>query len=153
MLRGDWLTTGPQVDAFEADLAEVTGGVGVATVSNGTAALHVAYAAAGVGPGDEVVVPPMTFVATASSAVALGAKIVFADVEEDTFSLDPAAAADAAITARTKVVAGCRLRRPPRRLRRAAQVASRAATRCCSPTPRTRSAARTTAGRSDRSPT
>ncbi|MFJ6154712.1 DegT/DnrJ/EryC1/StrS family aminotransferase [Micromonospora profundi] len=103
VLRSDWLTTGPQVDAFEADLAEVTGGVGVATVSNGTAALHVAYAAAGVGPGDEVVVPPMTFVATASSAVALGAKIVFADVEEETFCLDPAAAA-AAVTSRTKVV-------------------------------------------------
>jgi len=104
VLRGDWLTTGPQVDAFEADLARWTGGVGVAAVSNGTAALHVAYAAAGVGPGDEVVVPPMTFVATASSAVALGAKIVFADVEDETFCLDPAAAA-AAITSRTTVVA------------------------------------------------
>lgn len=103
VLRGDWLTTGPQVDAFEADLARVTGAAGVAAVSNGTAALHVAYAAAGVGPGDEVVVPPMTFVATASSAVALGATIVFADVEEETFCLDPAAAA-AAVTARTKVV-------------------------------------------------
>ncbi|MGC4856214.1 DegT/DnrJ/EryC1/StrS family aminotransferase [Micromonospora sp. DT4] len=104
VLRGDWLTTGPQVDAFEADLARWTGGVGVAAVSNGTAALHVAYAAAGVGPGDEVVVPPMTFVATASSGVALGARIVFADVEDETFCLDPAAAA-AAVTSRTKVVA------------------------------------------------
>ncbi|MET8231540.1 aminotransferase class I/II-fold pyridoxal phosphate-dependent enzyme [Micromonospora sp. NPDC005298] len=104
VLRGDWLTTGPQVDAFEADLARWTGGVGVAAVSNGTAALHVAYAAAGVGPGDEVVVPPMTFVATASSAVALGATIVFADVDDETFCLDPAAAA-AAVTSRTKVVA------------------------------------------------
>ncbi|WP_328338352.1 DegT/DnrJ/EryC1/StrS family aminotransferase [Micromonospora sp. NBC_00421] len=103
-LRSDWLTTGPQVDAFEADLAGWTGGAGCAAVANGTAALHVAYAAAGVGPGDEVVVPPMTFVATASSAVALGARIVFADVEEETFTLDPAAAA-AATTARTKVVA------------------------------------------------
>ncbi|WP_422739340.1 DegT/DnrJ/EryC1/StrS family aminotransferase [Micromonospora sp. WMMD729] len=103
VLRGDWLTTGPQVDAFEADLARWTGGVGVAAVSNGTAALHVAYAAAEVGPGDEVVVPPMTFVATASSAVALGAKIVFADVEDETFCLDPAAAA-AAVTSRTRVV-------------------------------------------------
>ncbi|WP_433553655.1 DegT/DnrJ/EryC1/StrS family aminotransferase [Micromonospora zamorensis] len=103
VLRGDWLTTGPQVDAFEADLAAWTGGIGVTTVSNGTAALHVAYAAAGVGPGDEVVVPPMTFVATASSAAALGAKIVFADVEDETFCLDPAAAA-AAVTSRTRVV-------------------------------------------------
>ncbi|MEV4656071.1 aminotransferase class I/II-fold pyridoxal phosphate-dependent enzyme [Micromonospora sp. NPDC049301] len=103
VLRGDWLTTGPQVEAFEADLAGWTGGAGCATVSNGTAALHVAYAAAGVGPGDEVIVPPMTFVATASSAVALGAKIVFADVEEGTFTLDPAAVA-AATTSRTRVV-------------------------------------------------
>ncbi|MCN0152483.1 DegT/DnrJ/EryC1/StrS family aminotransferase [Salinispora arenicola] len=104
VLRGDWLTTGPQVSAFEDDLARWTGGVGCAAVANGTAALHTAYAAAGVGPGDEVVVPPMTFVATASTAVALGAKVVFADVEEETFTLDPAAAA-AAVTPRTRVVA------------------------------------------------
>ena len=63
-----------------------------------------AYAAAGVGPGDEVIVPPMTFVATASIAAALGARVVFADVEEDTVNLDPAAAA-ALATARTRVVA------------------------------------------------
>ncbi|MFI7550989.1 DegT/DnrJ/EryC1/StrS family aminotransferase [Micromonospora sediminimaris] len=103
-LRSDWLTTGPEVAAFEADISAWAGGAGVATVSNGTAALHVAYAAAGVGPGDEVIVPPMTFVATASSAVALGARVVFADVEEETFTLDPAAVA-AATTERTKVVA------------------------------------------------
>ncbi|SCG63544.1 perosamine synthetase [Micromonospora echinaurantiaca] len=102
-LRSDWLTTGPQVEALETDLATWTGGAGCAAVANGTAALHVAYAAAGVGPGDEVVVPPMTFVATASSAALLGAKIVFADVEEETYTLDPAAVA-AATTARTRVV-------------------------------------------------
>ncbi|MDO3705892.1 DegT/DnrJ/EryC1/StrS family aminotransferase [Micromonospora sp. C28SCA-DRY-2] len=102
-LRSDWLTTGPQVAGFEADLAAWTGGAGCAAVSNGTAALHVAYAAAGVGPGDDVVVPPMTFVATASSAALLGARIVFADVEEETYTLDPAAVA-AATTARTRVV-------------------------------------------------
>lgn len=104
VLRGDWLTTGPQVAAFEDDLARWIGGVSCAVVANGTAALHTAYAAAGVGPGDEVVVPPMTFVATASTAVALGAKVIFADVEEETFTLDAAAAA-AAITSRTRVVA------------------------------------------------
>ncbi|MEH0983649.1 DegT/DnrJ/EryC1/StrS family aminotransferase [Micromonospora sp. CPCC 205556] len=102
-LRSDWLTTGPQVDAFEADLAGWTGGVACAAVANGTAALHVAYAAAGIGPGDEVVVPPMTFAATASTAVALGARVVFADVEEETYTLDPAAVA-AAVTSRTRVV-------------------------------------------------
>lgn len=102
-LRGDWLTIGPQVDAFEADLAGWTGGVGCAVVSNGTAALHTAYAAAGVGPGDEVITSPMTFIATASTAIAQGASIVFADVEPDTANLDPAAAS-AAITDRTRVI-------------------------------------------------
>jgi dTDP-4-amino-4,6-dideoxygalactose transaminase len=103
-LRSDWLTTGPQVDAFERELAEWTGGVPCTVVSNGTAALHVAYAAAGIGPGDEVVTTPMTFVATASGASIFGAKVVFADVEEDTANLDPAAAA-AVTTSRTKVIA------------------------------------------------
>lgn len=104
VLRSDWLTTGPQVDGFEADLAGWTGGTPCVVVSNGTAALHTAYAAAGIGPGDEVVTTPMTFVATASTAIAQGATVVFADVEEDTANLDPAAA-QAAVTARTRVIA------------------------------------------------
>jgi len=104
VLEGDWLTTGPHVEAFERDLSTWTGGHDVVAVTSGTAALHVAYAAAGVGPGDEVVTSPMTFVATASCAVLLGAKVVFADVEEDTANLDPEAAA-AVVTSRTKVVA------------------------------------------------
>lgn len=103
VLRGDWLTTGPEVAAFEADLTAWTGGVDCVTVSNGTAALHVAYAGAGIRPGDEVVTTPMTFVATASTAIQQGATIVFADVEEDTANLDPAAAA-AAVTSKTKVI-------------------------------------------------
>jgi dTDP-4-amino-4,6-dideoxygalactose transaminase len=102
-LRSDFLTTGPEVDAFEADLAGWTGGTGCVAVSNGTAALHVAYAAAGIGPGDEVIMPPMTFAATASTAVALGARVVFADVEEETLTLDPAAVG-AALTPRTRAV-------------------------------------------------
>ncbi len=101
-LGSDWLTTGPRVDAFEADLAAVAGAP-CAAVSNGTAALHTAYAAARVGAGDEVVTTPMTFVATASTAAMLGATVVFADVEEDTANLDPAAAS--ALTGpRTRVV-------------------------------------------------
>ncbi|MBB5870613.1 perosamine synthetase [Allocatelliglobosispora scoriae] len=103
-LRGDWLTIGPQVAAFEKDLEAWTDGVGVAVVSNGTAALHTAYAAAGIRPGDEVVTSPMTFVATASTAIAQGATVVFADTEDDTANLDPAAA-QAAVTGRTKVIA------------------------------------------------
>ncbi|HYN97896.1 MAG TPA: aminotransferase class V-fold PLP-dependent enzyme [Pilimelia sp.] len=103
-LRSDWLTTGPQVTAFEADLAAWTGGAPCVAVSNGTAALHVAYAAAGIGAGDEVITTPMTFVATASCAALHGARVVFADVEPDTANLD-AAAVQAAVNARTRVVA------------------------------------------------
>jgi dTDP-4-amino-4,6-dideoxygalactose transaminase len=102
-LRSDWLTTGPRVDQFEADLAAVAGAP-CAAVSNGTTALHTAYAAIGVGPGDEVVTTPMTFVATASCAAMQGATVVFADVEDDTANLDPAAV-EAAVGARTRVVA------------------------------------------------
>lgn len=103
-LRSDWLTTGPAVDRFETDLSGWTGGVPCVAVTSGTAALHTAYAALGVGAGDEVVTTPMTFVATASCASLLGARVVFADIEEDTYNLDPAAAA-AAVTTRTKVIA------------------------------------------------
>ncbi|MEC3975698.1 DegT/DnrJ/EryC1/StrS family aminotransferase [Amycolatopsis sp. H20-H5] len=104
VLRGDWLTTGPAVTQFEADLAEHTGGTPAVAVTSGTAALHVAYAAAGIGTGDEVLTTPMTFVATASTAALLGATIVFADVDADTANLSPAAV-EAAMTSRTKVVA------------------------------------------------
>jgi len=104
VLRGDWLTTGPAVQKFEADLAEHTGGAPAVAVTSGTAALHVAYAAAGIGPGDEVVASPMTFVATAATAALHGAKVVFADVEPDTGNLSVPAAAQA-LTERTKVVA------------------------------------------------
>ncbi|MBB2985456.1 DegT/DnrJ/EryC1/StrS family aminotransferase [Terracoccus luteus] len=105
VLRGDWLTTGPAVARFEQDLERLSGATRCVSVTSGTAALHVAYAAAGVGPGDEVVTTPMTFVATASSALALGATVRFADVEEDTANIDPAAV-DALVTDRTKVIAG-----------------------------------------------
>ena len=104
VLRGDWLTTGPAVARFEEDLAAVTGGTPAVAVTSGTAALHVAYAAAGIGPGDEVVCTPMTFVATAATAVLHGARVVFADVSVETGNLLPDAAA-AAVTPRTKVVA------------------------------------------------
>ncbi len=105
VLGSDWLTTGPAVTGFESDLSARCGGHGVVAVTSGTAALHVAYAAAGVGPGDEVVASPLTFVATASAAALLGATVVFADVCEDTGNLDPDAA-KAALTPATRVVSG-----------------------------------------------
>ncbi|MEV8504169.1 DegT/DnrJ/EryC1/StrS family aminotransferase [Actinoplanes sp. NPDC051475] len=101
-LRSDWLTTGPRVEQFEKDLAEVAGAP-CAAVINGTAALHTAYAAAGIGPGDEVITTPMTFYATAGTASMLGATVVFADVEEDTANLDPFAV-EAAVTPRTRAI-------------------------------------------------
>ncbi len=103
VLRGEWLTTGPAVTDFESDLRAWTGDVPVVAVSSGTAALHAAYAAAGIGPGDEIITPPITFIATQATAVALGATIVFADVCADTANIDPAAA-EAAITERTKAI-------------------------------------------------
>jgi dTDP-4-amino-4,6-dideoxygalactose transaminase len=102
-LGSDWLTTGPRVTQFEADLEAVAGAPCVA-VSNGTTALHTAYAAAGVGAGHEVITTPMTFVATASTAAMLGATVVFADVADDTANLDPGAV-EAVVTASTRAVA------------------------------------------------
>lgn len=104
VLRGDWLTTGPAVDAFEAEVSRLAGGHPVVSCTSGTAALHIAYAALGVGPGDEVVTTPMSFVATASAAGLLGARVVFADVDADTGLLDPGAV-EAVATDRTRVVA------------------------------------------------
>jgi perosamine synthetase len=104
VLRSDFLTTGPEVEAFEKELAASCGVKHAVAVANGTAALHAAYAAAGVGPGDEVVTSPLTFSATANMALALGARPVFADVLESTLCLDPEAV-ERALTPRTKVVA------------------------------------------------
>ncbi|MDQ2849369.1 MAG: aminotransferase class V-fold PLP-dependent enzyme [Actinomycetota bacterium] len=106
VLRGDWLTTGPAVSAFERDIADLAGVSQTAVaVSSGTAALHTAYAGLGIGPGDQVITTPLTFLATATCASWQGADVVFADVSEDTGNLDPAAA-EAAVTDRTKVIAG-----------------------------------------------
>lgn len=102
-LSGDWLTTGPMVGEFEAAISAAADGAAAVSVTSGTAALHVAYAAAGIGAGDEVVTTPLTFVATAATAAVLGAKIVFADVEPDTGNLSLDAAA-AAVTSRTRAI-------------------------------------------------
>lgn len=103
-LRSDYLTTGPEVASFEAELATACGARHAVAVANGTAALHCAYAAAGIGPGDEVVTTPLTFSATANMVLAVGGRPVFADVAPDTLCLDPAQAA-AAVTPQTKAIA------------------------------------------------
>jgi dTDP-4-amino-4,6-dideoxygalactose transaminase len=101
-LKSDWLTTGPLVDQFEDALEKVVGAPCIA-VSSGTAALHCAYAAIDLQPGDEVITPPITFIATQATAALFGAKIVFADVQSDTANIDPEAV-ESAITARTKAI-------------------------------------------------
>lgn len=103
VLKSDYLTMGPVVEAFEEELKNWTGGVPVVAVSSGTAALHSAYAAAGIGPGEEVITPPITFVATQAALLHLGAIPVFADVQHETANIDPACV-EAAITSRTSAI-------------------------------------------------
>jgi perosamine synthetase len=105
VLRSDWLTSGPSVPEFEAAVARVAGTAHAVAVSNGTAALHAAMFALGIGPGDEVIVPPMTFAATANAVVYQGGTPVFADVNPETLLLDPGKAAEK-LTARTKAIVG-----------------------------------------------
>lgn len=103
VLRGDWLTTGPAVRAFEAALCEFTGAPYAVAVNTGTAALHAAAAVAGIGPGDEVIVPAMSFVASANCVLYQGGRPVFADLSEDTLNIDPVDV-ERKITPRTRAV-------------------------------------------------
>jgi perosamine synthetase len=103
VLRSDWLTTGPLVAAFEQDFAAVVGARQAVAVSSGTAALHAAMHAAGIGPGDEVIVPAMTFVATANAVIFQGGTPVFADVDPWTLLISPEEV-EKKITPRTRAV-------------------------------------------------
>ncbi|MDK2895829.1 MAG: hypothetical protein PWQ98_1956, partial [Moorella sp. (in: firmicutes)] len=103
VLSSDWLTTGPMVGRFEEAVAAFVGAREAVAVSSGTAALHAAMYALGIGPGDEVIVPPMTFAATANCVVFQGGTPVFADVDPETLLLDPEQVR-AKITPRTKSV-------------------------------------------------
>lgn len=103
VLRSDWLTTGPMVERFEQAVCDYTGARHGVAVCNGTAALHCAMHAIGIGPGDEVILPPMTFVATANAVLYQGGTPVFADVEEDTLLVDPNEV-ERLITPRTRAI-------------------------------------------------
>lgn len=103
VLRSDWLTTGPNVAAFEAAFAAQVGAQYAVAVSNGTAALHAAAFAAHLGPTHEVIVTPLTFAASANCVRYQGGTVVFADVRPDTLNLDPACV-EAAITPRTRAI-------------------------------------------------
>lgn len=122
-LQSDWLTTGPLVEKFEFALEKVVGAPCV-SVSSGTAALHCAYAAIGLEKGDEVITPPITFIATQATAALFGAKIVFADVQPDTANIDPAAVA-AAITPKTKAIVAVDFAGHPAELRELRSIADK----------------------------
>ena len=104
VMRTGMIAQGPQVAAFEEEFAAaLVPGTRAAAVNSGTSALHLGLLAAGIGPGDEVIVPSFTFAATANSVAITGATPVFADIDPLTFTLSPAAV-EAAITPRTRAI-------------------------------------------------
>lgn len=103
VLKSDWLTTGPKVAEFERSFAETVGVKEAIAVSNGTAALHAAMYALGIGPGDEVIVPPITFAASANCILFQRGTPVFADVDAKTLLIDPDQV-ESKITHRTKAI-------------------------------------------------
>jgi dTDP-4-amino-4,6-dideoxygalactose transaminase len=123
VLDSGQLTMGPKVEEFERLLAAITGTRDAVAVSSGTAALHVAVLALGIGPGDEVLVPAYTFPATANVVALAGARPVLVDVDPVTMNIDPADAARR-VTPRTKAILAVHLfGRPARRVERAGGVA------------------------------
>lgn len=102
-LRSPFITCGPKVEEMETKLAQLVGAKHAVVCSNGTAALHCACLAAGLGPGDEVITTPITFAASANCALYCGAKPVFADIDPETYNIDPVSIR-ANITPRTKAV-------------------------------------------------
>jgi len=102
-IRSGWLTTGPRAAELERRMAEYLEAEHVLALASGTAALHLALVALGVGPGDEVITTPITWPATANVVVHAGATPVFVDVRDDDLNIDPAAVADA-VTERTKAI-------------------------------------------------
>ena len=103
VLKSDFLTTGPAITEMERKLCEITGAKYAVAISNDTAALHIACLAAGVGEGDEVITTPITFAASANCALYCGGKPVFADIDPETYQIDPADI-ERKITDRTKAV-------------------------------------------------
>lgn len=102
-LQSDWLTTGPLIEDFETSVREFTGASHAVAVNSGTAALHAVMHALDIKPGDEVILPPITFAATANAVVYLGGTPVFADVDKETLLIDPASV-KGLITEKTRAV-------------------------------------------------
>ena len=102
-LRSDYLTCGPKIASLEEKLCQITGAKYCVAVSNGTAALHIAAMAAGIGPGDEVITTPITFAASANCVLYCGGTPVFADINPETYNIDPDSI-KRCITPKTKAV-------------------------------------------------
>lgn len=105
VLRSDYLTTGPKIEEFERAVSEYTGAKYAVAIANGTAALHAACAAAGIGQGDEVIVTPNTFVASANCVLYCKGTPVFADIDSDTYNISPSEIRKK-ITDKTKAIVG-----------------------------------------------
>lgn len=103
VLASGWITSGPKVQAFEAALSELFGGRPVRTFSNGSATMEIALRIADIGPGDEVITTPITWVATANVVLTVGARPVFVDIDPVTRNID-LDAVEAAITRRTRAI-------------------------------------------------
>lgn len=103
VLKSDFLTCGPKIDEAEAKLCEITGAKHAVLMANGTAALHAAAFAAGIGSGDEVITTPITFAASANCILYCGGKPVFADINPQTYNIDPNSI-EKCITEKTKAV-------------------------------------------------
>jgi perosamine synthetase len=124
VLGSAWLTTGPMVSEFETMLAQRVGAKDAVAVSNGTAALHTAYYAIGLKAGDEIIVPTMTFAATANAALFLGATPVFADVDPETLLMDPKSV-ESKLSSKTKAIAAVDYAGQPCDYPRLAEIAKR----------------------------
>lgn len=103
VLRSGMLAQGPEVKAFEEEFSEIVDGRHCVAVNSGTSALHMAFIASGIGPGDEVIVPSFSFAATANAVVLAGGTPVFADIDPDFFNLSPTAV-ETAVSPRTRAV-------------------------------------------------
>jgi dTDP-4-amino-4,6-dideoxygalactose transaminase len=125
VLRSGMVVQGPEVAAFEQEFSEFVGGRHCVAVNSGTSALLLSLVAAGIGAGDEVIVPSFTFAATGNSVALTGATPVFADIDPETFNLSPAAV-EAAITPRTKAIMPVHLYGQAADMTRLVEIAQRA---------------------------
>lgn len=125
VMRSGMIAQGPEVARFEAEFGDhFVNGRSCVAVNSGTAGQHLGQLAAGVGPGDEVIVPSFTFAATGNSVALTGATPIFVDIEPETFGLDPKAV-EAAITPRTKGIMPVHLYGHPARMRELEVIAAK----------------------------